>query len=388
MPLPHQLASQDHTFAAAFRILEAAVATQAFPGAVCAITAHGNLVALRGFRHFTYHPDSPAVEATTVFDLASLTKPLATTAVAMLLCDRNLLNLATPLSHLLPEFLSAAAPDPRRASVTLHHLLAHSSGLPAHKKFYLTCRSPEDMWQAIFATPLEHMPGPAPVYSDIGFMLLGLALQRITGEPLDFFCAHQVFTPLGMEHTEFRPAAAANRLLNPVETIAPTGYAPLRENPLAENAELLLQGIVNDGNCRALGGVSGHAGLFAPAVDVATFAESMLRASTQFAPLFTPETIARFTTRESDPPGTSRTLGWDTPTPPSSSGRHFSARAFGHLGYTGTSLWIDPDRELSVTLLTNRTMPLAPGNPRPKSDFDAIKRIRPAFHDAVVQALA
>ncbi len=382
MPLPQQLESQDKIFARAFGILEEAIAAKSFPGAATAITLHGHLVALRGFGRFTYDDTSPLITAETVFDLASITKVMATTAMAMLLMERGQLDLEMPLVAIVPEFISANTPDPRRKAITLHHLLTHSSGLAAHERFYLTCSSPEAMWQAIFCSPLQATPGSRAEYSDIGFLLLGLALERIAGEALDAFCAREVYAPLGMAHTEFRRTAPSASFSNPTVLIAPTGYAPRRENTSGD--EFLLQGVVNDGNARTLGGVAGHAGMFAPAEDVARFAECMLRGG---SPLFCPETVARFTARENSQHNTSRALGWDTPSSPSSSGQYFSPRSFGHLGYTGTSLWIDPERQLSVTLLTNRTMPLQASVPRKKSDFDAIKRVRPLFHDAVVEAL-
>jgi len=188
-------------------------------------------------------------------------------------------------------------------------------------------------------------------------------LERIADESLDRFCQREIFGPLGMTHTAFNPPVAWR------SSIPPTADdRTFRKR--------IIQGEVQDENASVLGGVAGHAGLFATAEDVATFAHALLQGG---APLVRPETLGLFTRRETSPEETSRALGWDTPSSPSQSGKYFSGRSFGHLGYTGTSLWIDPERQLSITLLTNRTWP--------DCENKAIKDVRPAFHDAVVEAL-
>jgi len=353
------LAIQDARYARAFSLLaiagDVSNPERAFPGGVLAVTHRGALVAHKAFGRFTFDDESPRVQPDTVFDLASVTKVAATTAMAMLLCQRRLLELETPVCDLLPEF---AIGGPARSAVTVRMLLAHSSGLPAYLKLYEKARSREEMIHMAATTPLECAPGVRAAYSDIGFILLGEILERTAHEPLSDFCQREVFIPLGMGSTTFHPREAA-----------PT----LRECKFRHR---LIQGEVNDENASVIGGVAGHAGLFACALDVARFAECMLRDG---APAFSPEIVAQFTTRESAPAGTSRALGWDTPSAPSQSGRHFGPRSFGHLGYTGTSLWCDPDHQLSITLLTNRTWPDA--------SSQAIKRVRPLVHDAVVEAL-
>ena len=294
---------------------------------------------------------------------------VATTAACMLLFDRGLLDLDQPLVRVLPEF-TAALPDPRRALVTFRMLLAHSSGLPAYIKLFQTAKSPAELLAQAFGVPLTIDPGSHAEYSDIGFILLGEAIQRITRQPLDQFCQQEIFQPLGMAACRFRPHKDEKRLIPPTE----------KDRTFRQR---LIQGEVNDENASVLGGVAGHAGCFARVEDVALFAECMLRGGTlpgqPDKPLFQPDTVELFTRREASPAGTSRALGWDTPSAPSSSGKYFSTRSFGHLGYTGTSLWIDPERKLSVTLLTNRTWP--------DRGSQAIKEIRPAFHDAVLEAL-
>jgi CubicO group peptidase (beta-lactamase class C family) len=310
------------------------------------------------------------VTSATLFDLASLTKVVATTSMAMILYERGLLELETPVIGVVPEFMADACgePAPRRRDVTFRMLLAHSSGLPAYEKLFLKAHSRDDLLRddllrAAFTTSLSTDPGTRTEYSDIGFIILGAALERLAGESLDRFCQREVFGPLAMIHTTFNPPTDAR------------GQIP----PTADDRTFrkrIIQGEVQDENTSVLGGVAGHAGLFSTAEDLARFAHAMLHGG---QPILRPETVALFTRRESTPPATSRALGWDTPSPPSQSGKHFGPRSFGHLGYTGTSLWIDPDRDLSITLLTNRTWPDCANQ--------AVKLIRPKFHDAVVEAV-
>jgi CubicO group peptidase (beta-lactamase class C family) len=351
---------QDAVFGRAFHILQEGIARAAFPSASIAVTYQGKLVSLKAFGRFTYEPSSPAVTVTTVFDLASVSKVVATTTMAMILYQRGLIDLEAPVASIVPE---SSGSDTRRGEVTVRMLLAHSSGLPAYEKLFLKATTRDELLAAAFATPLTADPGTRAEYSDIGFIILAIALERIADESLDRFCQREIFGPLGMRHTAFNPPAAWRA------SIPPTAD----DHTFRKR---IIQGEVQDENASVLGGVAGHAGLFATAEDLATFAHVLLQGG---APLVRPETLAFFTRRETTPEGTSRALGWDTPSSPSQSGKYFSARSFGHLGYTGTSLWIDPERGLSITLLTNRTWP--------DCDNKAIKDVRPAFHDAVVEAL-
>jgi CubicO group peptidase (beta-lactamase class C family) len=356
--LAHQ--QQDAAFAPAFELIRQAIADRAFPAASVAITHHGTLVGLKAFGRFTYEPDSPEATIATVFDLASVTKVIATTSMTMILYERGLLDLDLPVVAAVAEF---AGQDPRRDAVTMRMLLAHSSGLPAYEKLFLRAKTRHELIATAFATPLTANPGAKAEYSDIGFIILGVALERIADASLDHFCQHEIFGPLAMTHTAFNPPS-------PWRASIP---------PTADDRSFrhrIIQGEVQDGNASVMGGVAGHAGIFASAEDIAIFAHAMLAGG---RPILRPETLALFTRRESSPPDTSRTLGWDTPSSPSQSGKHFSAASFGHLGYTGTSLWIDPERQLSITLLTNRTWP--------DCSNQAIKQLRPKFHDAVVESL-
>lgn len=358
--LAQHFSNQDRIFAPAFDVLRSAIAEKAFPAASVAITHAGKLIALKPLGRFTYDSASPEISTETVFDLASVSKVVATTTMTMILYERGLLDLELPIVSVLPEF---ASEDLRRDQVTVRMLLAHSSGLPAYEKLFLRSHSREELLRQAFTVPLKYDPGTHAEYSDIGFILLALVLERIADQSLDQFCAREVFSPLGMLHTTFNPPAGWK------SNIPPTADdRTFRKR--------VIQGEVQDENASVLGGIAGHAGVFSTAADAATFAHAMIAGGT---PILRPQTIATFTRRESSPPGTSRALGWDTPSSPSQSGKYFSASSFGHLGYTGTSLWIDPERQLSVTLLTNRTWPDCANQ--------AIKEVRPRFHDAVIEAL-
>jgi len=352
---------QDRRFANAFRILKEAIAAHAFPAASIAVTHQGKLVAHHAFGHFTNEPGAPEPVPDTLFDLASVTKAIATTTMAMILYQRGLLDLEMPVIAVVGEF---AGEDPRRDEVTLRMLLAHSSGLPAYEKLFLKAHTREELLEAAYSTALVNDPGSHAEYSDIAFIILSVALERLADESIDRFCQREIFGPLGMTHTTFKPAPELR------SSIPPTADDQAFRHRI-------IQGEVHDENASVLGGVAAHAGLFATAHDVATFAHVMLQGG---HPVLRPETLALFTKREASPPGTSRTLGWDTPSAPSQSGRYFSASSYGHLGYTGTSLWIDPERDLSITLLTNRTWP--------DNKNQAIRQIRPRFHDAIIAALS
>lgn len=347
-------------------LLRQAVGEQVFPGAAFGVLLKGKIVALDAVGRFTYDAASPPVTAATTYDLASVTKVVATTGAAMLLWQGGRLELDAPLADLLPGFVVGQA-DPRRRLVTLRMLLAHSSGLPAYHPLFKTCRSPAELLRSVLQLPLETDPGTRAAYSDPGFILLGKALEVLAGETLDRFCEREVFAPLGMRQTRFRPF--------PFPAIPPT-----EED--RDFRHRTVQGEVHDENCSVLGGVAGHAGLFAPAADLLRFAEATLaplHGRAGVAPLFRAETIKLFTTPSGLPHGSSRALGWDTPSQPSSSGTSFSPTSYGHLGYTGTSLWIDPEADLAVVLLTNRTFPTR--------ENWKLQDWRPRFHDQVRRSL-
>jgi serine-type D-Ala-D-Ala carboxypeptidase len=378
---------QDQVFDPAFSILREAISQQAFPSASIAVTHQGRLVALKALGHFTYEspsreitaggriaPGTPSfasfakggdfdVHASTLFDLASLTKVVATTPMAMLLYERGLLDLEAPVSAIVPEFIRDAEKDPRRQEVTVHMLLSHSAGLPAYEKLFLKAGTRDELLHAALTTPLTANPATSAVYSDIGFIILGIALERLADESLDRFCQREIFAPLAMTSTTFNPPQEIRAQIPPT-----ANDQTFRRK--------IIQGEVQDENAFVLGGVAPQAGLFSTAEDLSKFAHAMLNGG---RPILRPETITLFTRREPAPLATSRALGWDTPSAPSQSGKYFSPNSFGHLGYTGTSLWIDPTRQLSITLLTNRTWP--------DCSNQAIRQVRPKFHDAVIEAL-
>ena len=317
-------------------------------------------MALRGFGQFTYDVGSKRVEAETIFDLASLTKAVATTTMAMLLYERGLLELDSPAAAILPELSSAG--DKRHEQITFRMLLAHSSGLPGHVRLYETGKGDEIFWAAC-RTPLEAAPGVRAGYSDIGFILLGKALERLADEELASFSQREIFGPLAMMHTMFQPPTELRCSIPPAQDDR-------------EFRRKIVQGEVDDENAWAMGGIGGHAGLFSNARDLSRFANCMLGGG---SPILRKETIERFTKRQNLPAGSSWGLGWDTPSSPSQSGRYFSPSSYGHLGFTGTSLWIDPERQLSVSFLTNRTWP--------DRRSEKIKQVRPNLHDAIVEDL-
>jgi serine-type D-Ala-D-Ala carboxypeptidase len=356
---------QDEQFQRAFDILRSGIDQHSFPGAAVTISHQGLGIAHKGLGRFTYEATSPAVTADTLYDLASVTKVVATATACMVLYERGILKLDQPLIELLPEFAAGllGQQDVRRKQVTLCMLLAHSSGLPAYIKLFQTAANKDDLLRQALQVPLTAAPGTRSEYSDIGFILLGEVLQELTGEPLDKFCQRVIFKRLNLVKTRFNPGTDWKTAIPPTEDDRTFRHR-------------LIQGEVNDENAFVLGGVAAHAGCFSTALDVSNFAHCLLQGG---SPLVKKETLEIFTRRQDLPSGSSRALGWDTPCQPSQSGKYFSSRSYGHLGYTGTSLWIDPDRQLSVTLLTNRTWP--------DRGSQSIKQLRPAFHDAVIEAL-
>jgi uncharacterized protein YbbC (DUF1343 family) len=344
------------------RIVAAAIEDGAFPGAVVAVGRRGRLVHLWAHGRLSYEPDAPPVTADTLYDLASLTKVIATTTMAMILVDEERLDLDRPLQEFLPAFQG-----PGKEAVTVRHLLTHSSGVDWWAPLYQELSGEEAYLERIQAMDLVYAPGARSLYSDLGLILLGEVLERVAGEGLEPFVRRRVFAPLGMGDTLFRPGEEL------LARIAPTEHDPWRGR--------VLRGEVHDENAFALGGVAPHAGLFGTAGDLARFAQMILNGGVlEHHRIASRETVEAFTRRAGVPDST-RALGWDTKSPEgSSAGSLFSPRSFGHTGFTGTSLWIDPERELFVILLSNRV--------HPKRDNQLIREVRPAVADAVVRALS
>ncbi|HEY9465771.1 MAG TPA: serine hydrolase domain-containing protein [Vicinamibacterales bacterium] len=345
-------------FAAARDILKQAIAVRAFPAATIEVGNSHQPLWREAFGRLTFDPESSPTRNDTVFDLASLTKVLSTTTLVMRQVERGILSLDDPIvDHV------AGWRDQGPIVVTIRDLLSHAAGLAAHVPYYLDHDGRDAFETAIQRTPRAYEPRSKSVYSDLGFMLLGFILDRIAplATQFDTLRVHMG----NIQDLQFVPPA----IWKP--RTAPTRIDPWRER--------LLVGEVDDDNAWALGGIAGHAGLFGVAGSVGEFARHMLQVLEGRTGAFTRETAQTFVARRTEIPDSSRALGWDTMLPTSSCGTRMSPRAFGHVGFTGTSLWIDPERSLYVTLLTNRV--------HPTPDNNAIARVRPALHDAIVDEL-
>ena len=350
-------------FASAARVLEQAVAQKAFPAAVIEVGDATRPLWRQAFGRLRFEADAPQTDDDTIFDLASLTKVLATAALVMQQVERGALGLDDRVVQHVAAWEGAD-----RAHVTLRDLLAHCGGLTAYVPFYRDYPTGSavraEFERAICSVPLEYEPRTKAVYSDLGFMLLGFILGDHGTLPWRFDAMR---SQMGIvEDVQFHPPAVWK------PRTAPTEIDPWRGR--------LLVGEVHDENAAALGGAAGHAGLFGTAAAAGQHARHLLQVLDGKVGAFQRATVEEFITRRADVPGSSRAIGWDTMLPGSSCGSRMSLRAFGHTGFTGTSLWIDPDRGVYVVLLTNRV--------HPSRANDAIKQVRPAVHDAVMDALA
>jgi beta-N-acetylhexosaminidase len=366
----------------AFDVIEKAIADKAFPGATLAV-GYKDKVALHAFGKLSYDEKSPLVNLNTMYDVASLTKVIVTTTLVEKLVEGDFkvpLNLDAPIERYLPEWTERWQPQAGlqnlfkenptelewRRRVTVRHLMTHTSGLPPFKEYWRTSKGKDDTLRMIFSEPLEYEPGTKMVYSDLGIILMAEIIERLTGRNLDDLAREYIFDPLQMRHSMYRPP----KKLWP--EIAPTELD-------AQFRRRLIQGEVHDENAFAIGGVSGHAGVFSTAPDLAAFCQMYLNGGVYaHQRILKRATIAQFIVPQRLSSNT-RTLGWVVPTEGSSSGHYFSPQSFGHTGFTGTSIWIDPDRQLFVVLLTNRV--------NPTRENHKIAEVRPALHDAVMQAL-
>ena len=341
-------------------LLREAVDRHVFPCATLEVgTSEGTLLQ-EACGAQTYESASPDATIETVFDLASMTKVIATTTIVMGLVDQGRLTLDDPVRRWIADWRAID-----RRTVTLADLLEHSSGLTAHLPFYRDHAGRADFEHVISTLPLEYAPRTRSIYSDLGFIVLGfLAADAADGVGLDAqFSA--IVERLELGDIRYRPPSGWR------PRTAPTEVEPWRGR--------LLRGEVHDENGWALGGVAGHTGLFGTAPAVGRFARALLQTLAGRPRLARPSTLARFLT-PTTVPGSSRALGWDTMLPTSSCGRRLSSDAIGHTGFTGTSVWIDPRQDLYVVLLTNRV--------HPTRTNEAILSFRPVLHDAIVEALA
>lgn len=324
------------------RIVEAGIQAGGFPGAAVVVGHKGKSVLQRGYGRLDWASSSPAVNASrTIYDIASLTKVVGTTTAIMILFDQGRVSIDAPVSRYLPEFSGG-----EKDLVTVRQLLTHRSGLPAGRDIWRVTHDPAEARRIILETPLQSHPGQYYEYSDLGADVLAYIVESVSGQPLDEFLQDYVFHPLGMYDTEFRPADSLRARVAPTEIAPPRGYP--------------IQGEVHDENAFAMGGVAGHAGLFSTAADLSVFAEMMLNGGEyDGVRIIADSTVQLFTTRAAG----HRALGWDTPTGSYGSGHYLSEYAFGHTGFTGTSMWIDPERDMFVVLLTNRVHAARARNP-------------------------
>jgi CubicO group peptidase (beta-lactamase class C family) len=359
-------------FADAADILRAGVADRAFPGAAIEVGGRQGALWQRSVGALTYTPLAMPVTSATVFDLASLTKVIATTSLVMRAVDDGRLATEDLVSRWIPEWRGED-----RADVTIADLLAHQSGLTAYMPFYRDFTGRIEFQHAICELPLEYAPRTASIYSDLGFMLLGFILEDAQPSGRGFAGAPGAVDPARRLEAQFRRLAAfitpEALTFNPPR--AWRGHtAPTEEDSWRGR---LLAGEVHDENAWALGGAAGHAGLFGTAKAVGAFARAVLGSLAGEPILARPDTMRRFTERTGIP-GSSRALGWDTMLPTSTCGTLISTTAIGHTGFTGTSLWFDWERDLYIALLTNRV--------HPSRDNNGLTGVRRRVHDAVVEA--
>ena len=318
-------------------LLDRAVRDSAFPGAIAVVGRRDRVLASVSAGHLDWK-DSPAPDDRTLWDMASLTKVVAMTSSMMQLVEQGKVDLDAPVQRYLPDWKG-----PNKEKVTVRHLITHSSGLPGWRAVYKEATSPEQALQIVMQTQLDTPPGVRMVYSDLGAILLGQIVQRVSGQRIDQYAREHVFGPLKMTDTQYLPGKSL------LPRIAPTEIDPWRQRHI--------RGEVHDENAFTMGGVSGHAGLFSTAHDVTRLTQAYLNGGMlDGARIWSPETIKLFTTVQ-DSTFSNRALGWETPNGANSAGRLMRRPAFGHTGFTGTSIWVDPANDLFVVLLTNRVNP-------------------------------
>ncbi len=361
---------------AVLQAFQRAVHEKVFPGAVALVRSRGTVVFHEAVGTRGGPSDDRPVCRESIYDLASLTKPLATSTAMVCLVQDGRLHLDQPVAHWVAELEGSPF-----AGVALRHLLSHGAGLPAWRPYYerlAPSRLPprnegerrqrlRELLRAIASEPVEYEPGSRSLYSDLGFMLLGVVVERCAGTSLAAYCRQRIYEPLGIASLSYNSGDAADAMVRDPANIVPTGWDHWRNRSLC--------GEVHDENAYALGGVAGHAGLFGTAHAVSQLSAAWLRAVKGRDGFLNAALAERFVRRQTD--GASWGLGWDTPSAPSSSGTRFSSRAFGHVGFTGTSLWIDPSCELEVVIVSNRVHPTRANT--------AIQTFRPRIHDAIHQ---
>lgn len=356
-------ADQDQHFAAAFQEVDKWIGQKAFPGAVLAVGQHGRLVAWKAFGKMDYSADAAAMPRDAIFDLASVTKVVGATTAAEILYDRKRLDLDAPVARYIPEF----AGTPGHEKVLVRHLLSHSAGLNSNTPLWKLASDRAGIMKLVYTLPPQWVPGTQVKYSSYNLILIGEIVYRTTGQRQDAFLARSVFGPLRMKDTIYTPRPQLLARIPPTE----------QDDVLRHT---LVRGVVHDENAFLMGGVEGHAGLFSSARDLSTFAQMYLNGgSYRGKRIVSRKTLNLFMQRETTPAGTTRALGWDTPAKGSFPGDLASPHAVIHTGFTGTSIYIDPDRDAFIILLTNRV--------NPTRENGIIGRARPAIHTAVLATL-
>src|SRR3954453_23741953 len=358
---PTEVGMSSSRLAAIERVVERGIKAGGYPGASVIVGRKGAAVFEKGFGRLSWSDNSAPVDAqSTIYDVASLSKVVGTTTAIMILYDEKKIGLDDAVINYIPTFGGGD-----KDKVTIRQLLTHTSGLPAGRDIWRIAQTPLEARALVLSTPLEGRPGAQYIYSDLGADVLGLLVEVVASEPLDKFVERRVFAPLGMNETMFRPADSLRYRIAPTEVSPPRGY-PLR-------------GEVHDENAFALGGVAGHAGLFSTAADLSVFAQMMLNGGEYNGTrIIADSTITLFRERAA---GT-RALGWDTCGGSGSCGKYLGETAYGHTGFTGTSLWMDPDRDMFVVLLTNRVH-----EARAKRPAKVIADVRADLADAAALAV-
>jgi len=353
--------NNDYSFSQVDKVINNGIEDNAFPGGVVLVWKDGNIIYEKAYGNFTYDKSSPKVNTNTLYDLASVTKVVATTTATMICYDRNLFSLDDKVVKYIPEFGVNG-----KENITIKNLLLHNSGLIAWKKFYERDLKYDEVIKEIYSSELEYKTGEKTVYSDLGIITLGKIIEKVSGKSLDIFCKDEIFDPLKMNSTFFNPNDSLKKLCAPTEI---DNYWRMKT----------LQGDVHDETSAMLNGVAGHAGLFSIADDIAKLMSVLLNKGKLNQRQFIKQsTIELFTKRYSEE--STRALGWDTKSESgSSAGEYFSINSFGHTGYTGTSIWADPKRNLFVIFLTNRVYPTR--------ENTKIQKVRPQLHNAVIKSI-
>ncbi|MCH7828019.1 MAG: serine hydrolase [Bacteroidetes bacterium] len=349
-----------YNFAKVDILVKQAIVDSVFPGAILLISKEGETIYEKAYGNFTYDKNSSKVKLNTIYDLASLTKIVATTTAAMICIDENLFHLNDNVTKYIPEF-----DNNEKEKITIKHLLLHNSGLPAYKRFYKFCSNADEVINDIFETKLVYKTGTKTVYSDLSMIVLQKVIEKVTGKTLDIFLKEKIFYPLNMKLTMFNPPDSIKNEIAPTEL---DDYWRHR----------LLRGEVHDETAFLLNGVSGNAGLFSTTEDLSSFLKMILQKGVfNKKRIIKKSTVKLFTTKQQN---SERALGWDIKSPEkSSAGNLFSSLSFGHTGYTGTSMWIDPEKKIFVIFLTNRVYP--------SRENRKIIKFRPVLHDKIIKSI-